>query len=223
MLLAMDTATRSIGLAIYDGIRVLHESIWSSANRHTVALSEMIQSSLEQTGLTLDQIEALAIATGPGSYTGLRIGTALAKGLALARHLPIKGIPTFEIIAAAQPIDAERRLAAVLEAGRGRYAVGWFAVEGEHWMPSGDPELLTVDELKDAVNSPTVLAGDLTDDIRSALSRKRVNALLVSPAHSLRRPAFLAEVAWARWQAGDVDDPTALAPFYLQTDQNIPQ
>jgi tRNA threonylcarbamoyladenosine biosynthesis protein TsaB len=188
-----------------------------------VALSQAVQDALSQLELTIDVLEAVAVATGPGSYTGLRIGVAVAKGLALARHIPLIGIPTLDIIAAAQPLDAERKLAAILEAGRGRYAVAWYQVGGERWAIEGAAQLLTAEELNEAVKAPTILAGDLTEEVRTALSRKRVNAQLASPASSLRRAAFLAELAWARYQAGDVDDPVYLAPTYLQTGQNIPQ
>ena len=58
---------------------------------------------------------------GPGSFTGLRIGLALAKGMALARHLPVIGVPTLDILAAAQPVR-EENLVAILLAGRGRLA-----------------------------------------------------------------------------------------------------
>jgi tRNA threonylcarbamoyladenosine biosynthesis protein TsaB len=219
----MDTATRRIGLALYDGVDVRHEVNWASTNRHTVALSQAVQDALSQLELTIDVLEAVAVATGPGSYTGLRIGVAVAKGLALARHIPLIGIPTLDIIAAAQPLDAERKLAAILEAGRGRYAVAWYQAGGERWAIEAAAQLLTAEELNEAVKAPTILAGDLTEEVRTALSRKRVNAQLASPASSLRRAAFLAELAWARYQAGDVDDPISLAPTYLQTGQNIPQ
>ena len=223
MLLAMDTATRRIGLALYDGVDVRHEVNWASTNRHTVALSQAVQDALSQLDLTMDTLEAVAVATGPGSYTGLRIGVAVAKGLALARHIPLIGIPTLDIIAAAQPLDPGRKLAAVLEAGRGRYAVGWYQVADERWVTNGAAQLFTADELNEAIKSPAILAGDLTEEVRAALSRKRVNAQMASPASSLRRAAFLAELAWARYQAGDVDDPVSLVPTYLQTGQNIPQ
>ncbi|MFQ5615876.1 MAG: hypothetical protein ACE5GO_05385 [Anaerolineales bacterium] len=65
------------------------------------------------------------------------------------------------------------------------------------------------------VQRPTLICGELNAETRSILKRKRENIRLASPAQSLRRPAFLAELAWERWQAGQVDDPVTLAPIYL--------
>lgn len=223
MLLAIDTATRRMGLALYDGIEVHHESVWTSSNRHTVVLTQAIQHALADIDLTVDDLGAVAIALGPGSYTGLRIGAAAAKGLALAQHIPLIAIPTFEIIAASQPVDANRRLAAVLEAGRKRLGVGWFKAKDDVWVIDGEPELLTPEELNNKIRKPTLVCGELNETVRAALARKRKNALLATPAQSLRRPSFLAELAWKRWQAGDVDDVASISPQYLQTDQNLPQ
>jgi tRNA threonylcarbamoyladenosine biosynthesis protein TsaB len=66
------------------------------------------------------------------------------------------------------------------------------------------------------------VCGELTGEARAILARKRKNVLLASPAQSLRRPSFLAELAWKRWQAGQVDDPVTLAPIYLHVGEPIP-
>ena len=86
------------------------------------------------------------MAIGPGSFTGLRVGLALAKGLAMARGLPLVGIPTLDILAAAQPF-MEMPLAATLRAGRGRLAVGWYRSNAGAWQPVEKVEVLTLEAL----------------------------------------------------------------------------
>lgn len=221
ILLAIDTSTPTMGLALYSGERVLLESLWSSTDFHTVELAPAIQGALERCQLAATDLSAVAIAIGPGSYTGLRIGLALAKGLAFTHDLPLVAVPTLDILAAAQPVD-DIPMAAVLQAGRGRLAVGWYAVADERWVAAGDPMLMTLDELSAAVKKPTLLCGELYEEERKVLGRKRVNARLASPAASLRRPAVLAELAWERWRAGDNDLAPGLAPRYLQTSEAIP-
>src|SRR5258705_6096410 len=103
MLLAVDTSTAQVGIAIYDGSQVISEYAWRSSQRHTVELAPAIFESLKRCGLTMDDIHVLGVALGPGSFTSLRVGLSLAKGLALSRHLPLIGIPTLDILAAAQP------------------------------------------------------------------------------------------------------------------------
>lgn len=222
MLLALDTATRKIGIALYNGVEILHESVWQSPFHHTTELSPAILESLQRAKISIDEVKAIGLTLGPGSYTGLRIGAAVAKGLAYARKLPLIAISTFEVIAAAQPLEADTQLAAVIEAGRQRLGVGWFKAGEEHWEIAREPELLTAEELSKKIRTRTVISGELDGELRKLLGRKRKNAILASPASSLRRPAYLAELAWERWQAGEVDDPATLSPIYLQTGANIP-
>lgn len=223
MLLALDTATKKIGIALYDGVEILHEAVWQSPFHHTTELSPAILESLQRARVSIDEVKAIGLTIGPGSYTGLRIGAAVAKGLAYARKLPLVGISTFEVIAAAQPLLAEAQLAAVIEAGRGRLGVGWFQAGEDGWVPDGEPELLTADDLSKKIRTLTVICGELDGEVRKLLGRKFKNVVLASPASSLRRPAYLAELAWERWQAGETDDPAKLAPVYLQTGANIPE
>lgn len=223
MLLAIDTATRQVGLALYDGAEVRHEVLLAGAARHTVALAPALEAAL--TGLELQpaSLQAIGVALGPGSFTGLRIGLAFAKGLALAGGLPLLGIPTHDILAGSQPGGADTRLAAVVSAGRGRLAVRWYTGAEDGWQAEGEPQLLTPEELSKEIRTPTWVCGDLDDETRKLLARKRKNVSLASPAASARRTGYLAELAWARWQNGERDDPATLAPLYLRTNQDLPE
>ena len=125
MLLAVDTSTQMIGIALYSGEKVMGELIWESHNHHTVTLAPAISELMKRCNVNPDQLKAVAVALGPGSFTSLRIGLALVKGLSLSLKLPIVGVPTLDILAAAQPV-CELPLAAVLQIGRGRLALGWY-------------------------------------------------------------------------------------------------
>jgi tRNA threonylcarbamoyladenosine biosynthesis protein TsaB len=221
MLLAVDTSTRQMGLALYDGAQVIGESLWHSRHYHTVELAPAVADLLARSGLKMDTIEALGVALGPGSFTSLRVGLAFVKGLALARHLPIIGIPTLDIVAALQEVR-DLPLAAVLQAGRGRLALAWYEADDTSWNSKGSATVTTADKLADNINKPTIVCGELTADERQRLARKRVNVLLASPAACVRRPAILAELAWERWQAGTQDDAASLAPIYLHVSDPIP-
>jgi tRNA threonylcarbamoyladenosine biosynthesis protein TsaB len=125
ILLAIDTSTRNVGLALFDGTQVLAEYTWNSADHHTVELAPAVQDLMTRVHVNFGSIRAIGVALGPGSFTGLRIGLAFAKGIALALKIPVIGIPSLDILAAAQP-PFHLPLAAVLRAGRGRLAVGWY-------------------------------------------------------------------------------------------------
>lgn len=219
MLLAVDTSTRQIGIALRTEDAVLGEFIWSSAQHHTTELAPAVGELLLRTGVAAAHIEAIAVAIGPGSYTALRVGLALAKGMALSLKAPLVGVGTLDIIAAGLPA-ADMPLAAVLEAGRGRLVVGWYDPTGTPgallpWRLKEPMLVTTAAELARSIDKPTLVAGELTAEERQRLARKKVN-VVVAPLHlSFRRPSVLAALAWDRYRRGDVDEPAALAPRYL--------
>ncbi|OFX09309.1 MAG: tRNA (adenosine(37)-N6)-threonylcarbamoyltransferase complex dimerization subunit type 1 TsaB, partial [Anaerolinea sp. RIFOXYB12_FULL_60_12] len=104
MLLAVDTSTAQLGLALYDGAAVAAELTWTSRQRHTVELAPALAGLLGRVGLTMGDISALGVAIGPGSFTSLRVGLAFVKGLALARRLPLIGVPTLNVVAVSVPV-----------------------------------------------------------------------------------------------------------------------
>jgi len=216
MLLALDTSTQTAGIALYDGAQIIGESIWRTHAHHTVEVAPAISSLLGRCRVSPTDFEALGVALGPGSFTSLRIGLSLAKGLALALRIPIIGIPTLDILTAAQSLQ-QLPLAAVLPAGRGRLAIGWYSAGKQTWVARGEPKVTTAQALFEQIEEPTLVCGELTAADRQLLARKRRLIILSTPAISLRRPSFLAELAWKRWRAGKTDDVISLAPIYLQT------
>jgi tRNA threonylcarbamoyladenosine biosynthesis protein TsaB len=166
----------------------------------------------------IDELRVVAVALGPGSFTGLRIGLAFAKGMALAKHLDLIGVPTLDILAVSQPAS-DLPMAAVLHAGRGRFAVGWYKHSSGSWKSVNEVKVQTSQELAAGIKSPTIVCGELTAEEQRMLRRKRKNVILYSPAHALRRPSFLAELGWRRWRKGQTDDPAGLTPIYLHQEQ----
>jgi tRNA threonylcarbamoyladenosine biosynthesis protein TsaB len=236
MLLAVDTSTAQTGLALYDGAQVIGEMVWQSSRHHTQELAPAFAELLARTGLKTKSLQALGVAIGPGSFTSLRVGLAFAKGLAFARHLPLVGIPTLDIVAAAQPGGVKSAagrgrdipLAAILQAGRGRLALAWYRASTNGWrvLPikksAATLTVTDIESLADSIKSPTFVCGELTAEERQRLARKRRNVILASPAACVRRPGMLAELAWKRWQAGTTDDPASLAPIYLHLGEALP-
>lgn len=215
MLLAIDTSTRVLGVALYDGVVLHSEILWTSLNHHSVELAPAVDQALSRAGLRVTDLQVVGVARGPGSFTSLRVGLAFAKGLVLAHHVPLVALSTLDVVARAQPVQ-DIPLAAVLQAGRGRLAVGWYRAEEGVWKSQGPLSLLTPQELSDQVEGPTAICGELTAESRRILGRKYKSARLASPAQSARRAGFLAEMAWERWRAGETDNPATLAPIYLQ-------
>ena len=221
MLLAIDTSTAQIGLALYDGTQVAGECVWHSGLHHTQELAPALAELLRRVELKIDQITSLGVALGPGSFTSLRVGLAFAKGLVLARHMPVVGIPTLDVVAAAVPLSG-LRLATVVQAGRGRLAVGWYHAGENEWEADGPATVMTAGDLAEKIHKPVLVCGELSADDRQRLARKFKNVTLASPAQCVRRPAILAELAWLKWQAGKVDTAASLAPIYLHVAGGLP-
>lgn len=222
MLLAVDTSTAQLGIGLHDGSQVISEYIWRSTQgvHHTVELAPAISGLLQRCGLTMEDVRALAVALGPGSFTSLRVGLSLVKGLALARHLPLVGIPTLDILAAAQAPSRLPMLVAI-PAGRSRLAASWYKRSKNGWRAKGPARVVTVEELMEEVDRPVIVCAELASKERQRLA-ERVEIRLVSPAQSVRRPGILAELAWKRWQAGDTDDDATLSPIYLHVAEPVP-
>jgi tRNA threonylcarbamoyladenosine biosynthesis protein TsaB len=221
MLLAIDTSTSWIGLALYDGSNVLGELCWTTRNHHTIELAPAVSRLLLQTGLNANKIECIGVALGPGSFTSLRIGLALAKGMALSLKIPVVGVPTLDFLAAALPVS-DLPLAALLQAGRGRLALVWYAAKNGRWQAQGEPQMTSASALFEQIEQPSWVCGELTAEERHIFSKKRKLIHLASPAQSIRRPSFLAEIAWQSWKAGKTAEVVSLSPIYLHIAEAIP-
>ncbi len=233
MLLAIDTSTAQIGLALYDGTSIPGEFTWRSDLHHTQELAPALAELLRRVGIKMNAVHAVGVALGPGSFTSLRVGLAFTKGLVIACHLPVIGIPTLDIVAAAippqeasaglpAPVVAKRRLAAVVQAGRGRLALGWYEVVDNGWQVEGPVTLTTIDALLEMIHKPVIISGEMSANERHRLARKFKNVTLASPTQCVRRPGILAELAWQKWQAGKIDQAATLAPIYLHTAGGLP-
>ena len=213
MLLALDTATRVLSLALHDGQHIPYEATWHTANNHTVELTPAIEGALARCDLAPQELRAVAVALGPGSFTGLRIGLGVAKGLALAWELPLIGVPTLEITAAGVP-RFDGALIAVLQAGRKRICAQRFEWAGTAWHASAPAAITDWGRLLAEVHTPTLIAGEVDEAGREQIAATP-SAQIASGAVSLRRAGFLAQIAWERLRSGRTDDPRTLTPIYL--------
>ena len=214
MILAIDSATRWAGLALHDGTAVIAEHGWRCANNHTIELSPAIEAMLGRAALDPADLAAVAVAIGPGSYTGLRVGLALAKGLALANGLPLIGVPTLDIVAASFG-RRDEQLVVVAEAGRRRITAAGYAWRGR-WQLAWGPENDTWSELLPKITEPTLFAGEISVEAAKLIRQAGTHLQLERPSRSVRRAGCLAELGWERLRKGDVDDTAVLAPVYMR-------
>ena len=215
MLLAIDTATYRASIALHDG-RVLHgECTWESRNRHTVTLLPRIVHFLSDLDMEAQDITAIGVCIGPGSYTGVRIGVSVAKGLASARKLPLVGVNTLDILVASQPRDP-RPLFALFAAGRHRVGYARYRWRDDRWQAQGGVQVVDWAELVEVITSPAIVLGEIQGEGWSHLRPLYNKVEIPPPACHLRRAGYLADIAWQRVRDNQLDAPSALLPLYAR-------
>ncbi len=224
MLLALDTATRQAGLALYDGQMVRAESTWHAGRYHTEWLTSAIQQILTRIKASMQDLSAVAVTVGPGSFTGLRVAMSLAKGIAAARDLPLIGIETLDVTAYSH-ISPYVTVCATLAAGRNRHAYCFYDYQDKHDPPfiSTSVNVAYLADLPNLIRAhkaerPLLIVGEFSADERQQLSDhfpSSTGIQVIQPALSVRRPAVLAELAWQRLLNQDSDDLHSLEPIYL--------
>lgn len=213
-MLALDTSTRVASVALFDGAQVLSETTWLAGREHSTRLLIEVEAALARVGRTQADLTGLVVAHGPGSFTGVRVALSVAKGIAAGLSIPAWGVSSLEVLAhAAEPLaagDSEPPVRAVVEAGRQRYATALFTGR------RGDEpaRLATVNQLVELITQPTLVIGELSAEARTRLEQHPL-AHVASPAASLRRAGFLAELGWRLAQSGDSGDPAALDAVYV--------
>lgn len=208
-LLAIDTSTEQAGLALFDGTQLIELS-WSAGRLQTTTVLLRISHLLESLDLTIRDVGAIAVARGPGTFTGLRVGLSIAKGMMLTGQRSLIAVDTL-MVTAAPFVAFGSPVLAVLPAGRQRLV--WTVYDGGR--EASVPRNTTLAALTDylAEHPETVVVGEMSPDQRVVLIEAHATA--VSLASGARRPGVLAELAWERWKRGDADDPTTLEPLYL--------
>lgn len=213
MILAIDTSTALTGVACYQPTGVLAEAVWQSGRNHTAQLLPQITLLLQHVGRTPADLTAIAVALGPGSWSGLRVGMSVAKGLAFAGGLALIGINTLDVLAVQQLVSLP--VYPLIRLGRERFATALF-LAGTQLQRHGDYRNVTLSELCAEVDGRALFCGDLDAEARSLLQRGLgEQATFATPAANLRRPAYLAELAWQRLEQGQQDDIARLEPIYL--------
>jgi tRNA threonylcarbamoyladenosine biosynthesis protein TsaB len=216
MLLAIDTSNEYAGIAVRDERGLLGEATWHAGRQLTEQLLPQIDLLCRHLDRGPSDIAVIAVATGPGSWSGLRAGMSLAKALATGRGLPIIGIPTLDALAQSQhgrtgPVIASIRL------GRDRFGAAVYST-GEQVERVTPFLTVSAEEVSRLAKHP-VLIGDLP-----AGTEQIPGLRLAATAERQRRAAWIAELAWQRHRAGQYDDLVALEPIYLaspvRTDQS---
>ena len=214
--LAIETSTLAGGAALLDGDQLVGEYILNVRTTHSERLLSAADRLLQDAGWTLGVLEGLAVAVGPGSFTGLRIGVSSVKGLAFSLKIPVAAVSTLEALAWALPF-ARDPVCPVLDARKGEVYVALFHWDGESLIRDWEDQALDPEELCRRLSGPVTFVGDGIAKYGS-LFKELLGPLatFAPPARRLPSAACVGQLGHARLLAGEVVDPVALTPRYLR-------
>jgi tRNA threonylcarbamoyl adenosine modification protein YeaZ len=215
MELAIDTSTDFCSIGLSQQGELVAELTWHSAQNHTVELTPNIERLLSQTGTSPQSLEAVFVATGPGSFNGLRVGMSTAKGFALALDIPLVGIGTLEIEAYPFAFTG-LPVCPVHNAGRGEIATALYQ-DKNGWRCLKPAHITTIDTLCPQTKRRTVFCGEIPPSVIEELEKKLAKyAIIPEAAVRMRHAAYLAALGWRRLSQGEQDDAASLQPLYLR-------
>lgn len=218
--LAMECSTQTAGIALLDQKKAIAEIYLDTGRGHTEVLLPALEKLFLLTGLTAERIDLLVCTTGPGSFTGVRIGVSTIKGLALATGKPIVGVSTLEALAMAVNVFPSRRLICpLLDARKNQVYAGLY-----RFGPEGFPEAVSPDRLTDIESLVETLVAEEVDFVGEAavLYHKQLceAGFRGSAPKSCRCSRLSASsvglIGLHRYQRGRFEDPLTFSPRYLR-------
>jgi tRNA threonylcarbamoyladenosine biosynthesis protein TsaB len=211
-LLALDTSTLTAGVAASDGGKLLAEGR-RRVTTHSEALLALIDEVMKSAGLAAQDLDGVVCGAGPGSFTGLRIGMATAKGLCWALGKPLVLVSSLQALAARAPEGS--RVCAVIDAYKCEVYAGRFVIEAGVPRPISDELAVAPADLKTQIeaDAPIALVGDGALRYREQLIAGTVTLL---DEDGSPRPADLARLGHLRLAAGESADLAAAAPRYIR-------
>jgi tRNA threonylcarbamoyladenosine biosynthesis protein TsaB len=208
-LLAVETSTLAGGVALFDGDRLVGEYLLDVSVTHSERLMAAVDRVLADAGWSVRELEALAVAIGPGSFTGLRIGLSTVKGLAIALAIPVAAVPTLDAMASTLPF-ASLPVCPVIDARRREVYTSLYRWDGRAMQRQWEYLALSPDEVAARLDQPVILVGHAAASIDSAWAR------LAPPARRLPSPACVGQLGLERLARGEHVSPAELVPLYLR-------
>ena len=218
VILALETATMCGSVAIVIENRCVAEFSLQTGETHSRRLLAGIDWLLQETGIERSAIDGVAVSLGPGSFTGLRIGLATAKGLAMAAGAKLIGIGTMDGLAAQVFAAGDILICPVLDARKKEVYCGFFRSDNQGSPRlQGEYQVISPEALCERIDEPVVLLGDGTTIYGNLFREKLAGLLRVAPPGTFfPRAATIGLLALAKWQENEFLDPATAEPIYVR-------
>ena len=219
--LAFETSAKAASVALMDGRKLLGESYQNTGLTHSQTLMVMAEDLLKTCGKTAQQVEAVAVAAGPGSFTGVRIGVAAAKGFAWGAEIPCYGVSTLEAMALSLGVW-DGYVVPTMDARRNQTYTAVFRAEKGNLTRLEEDMAISFEELKGKIKNfqePVFLVGDGAVLCYNTLLEE-VPGLVLPPEHRMhQRASGVALAAKRMMDAGEGGNGAELKPNYLRLSQ----
>ena len=215
-LLAIDTSTMLGGVAIMDNNTLVAEARINIKVTHSERLMPEIDHVLAQSGLEITDIDVFAIAIGPGSFTGLRVGLSTIKGLVYATGKKLVAVPTLEAFAWNIPFS-QYPVCPLLDARKKEVYAGLFQWTGDSFERILNEQVVGIDRLLSQISGPALFLGEgvliYRERIEDMLGDR---AMFAPPQAMVPSPSNVAHLGMKMAEKGDFRDPAGLVPLYLR-------
>lgn len=222
-ILGIDSSGLVASAAILSDSTIAAEFTVNNKKTHSQTLLPMIEQVVKMADIELEELDAIAVAAGPGSFTGLRIGSSTAKGMALALKKPIISIPTLEGLAYRLTPVTDELVCPLMDARRNQVYTGIYEQKEEGVEVIRQQEAVAISELIDQVNAlerPVVFLGDGVPVQRETLEEKIKVPYRFAPAHLNRQSAAaVAALGAIYFKEGKTEDARDHKPIYLRQSQ----
>jgi len=216
--LAADTSTSINTIAVCDGDRILAETVVECGRKHSERLLATTHWVLGEAGLALADVDVLAVAVGPGSFTGLRIGVAAWKGLAFGARKPLIAVPTLD--AMARLVDSQYALACcVLDAKMGEVYGAVYRFEAGNRSKLTSDRVCPIEDLLEGLGGKPYFLGNGALRYRERITKVVPGAAFAPARASVPRGSAVAAEGAALFASGVSGDPTLVVPVYLRKSQ----
>lgn len=220
-ILCVDTSSNNCSLAVVTEDALLGEVNINYNLQHSTLLMPLIEELLQRLDMEAKDINALAVSTGPGSFTGLRIGLAAMKGIATGLQVPLYAADSLKVLAYGA-FGFQGLIVPMVDALRGGFYTGIYRFNKEHLETLHEPVILTFDELKERLKDetqPILILGDAQTKLSPEALCFQENVLPAPPVLNIPKAANLAYLLKERIARGESEDIHTLVPLYLRKSQ----
>ncbi len=215
-ILGIETSTKTGSVAVVSENGVIAQYSLNIEVTHSERLMSTVDRVMKDTGIAISDMSGFAVAIGPGSFTGLRIGLATVKGLALATNKPVAAVPTLQALAWNLPYAAYP-VCPVLDARKNEVYAGLYRFEGNSLLQVMSETTIPIKKLSERISGKTVFTGEASHIYRAEIEKQFGEIALFAPLSAvLPSASTVAEIGLAMIKSGKHSDPDSISPLYIR-------